>query len=75
MSNRIELGVALLAGGGVFVDAAVRQAQEEALAAAEAAIAEERQCQALEEAQPKPTTETPTRTVLGLLGGRASGWF
>jgi hypothetical protein len=28
-----------------------------------------------EEAQPKPPTETPTRTLVGLLGARASGWF
>lgn len=73
MSNRIELSVVLLAGGGVFVDAGVRQAQEDALRAAERAIEEERQRQAVE--RTKPTTETPTRTVIGLLGGRASGWF
>lgn len=74
MSNRIELGVVLLAGGGVWVDDVVRQAQEAALKAAEAAL-EEQQRQALDEAGTKPTTEPPTRTVLGLLGGRAGGWF
>ena len=50
MSNRIELGVVLLAGGGVFVDAGVRQAQEDALRAAERAIVEERQRAAAVEA-------------------------
>jgi hypothetical protein len=45
-----------------------------ALHAAEQAL-EERQRQALEGPRTKPTTETPTRTVLGLLGARASGWF
>jgi hypothetical protein len=45
------------------------------LHAAEQALEEARQRQACEAARTKPTTETPTRRVLGLLGARASGWF
>jgi hypothetical protein len=81
MSNRIELGVVLLAGGGVFVDAAVRQAQEEALHAAEAALEkEEQQRQALlaNEARTKPNPPekpNPTAVRVWRLGGLAGGFF
>ena len=47
-------------------------------ARAEQALEEERQRQAREpaaEATRKPTTETPTRRVLGVLGAKASGFF
>ena len=46
-----------------------------ALHAAEQALDEEARQRQLEEARTKPTPEAPTRTVIGLLGGRASGWF
>ena len=46
-----------------------------ALHAAEQALDEEARQRQAQEARTKPTTETPTRTVLALLGGRASGWF
>jgi hypothetical protein len=62
-------------GADLVVDSRLAAADLAAFKAAEAAIAEERRRQALEEAPTKPTTETPTRTVLGLLGARASGWF
>lgn len=45
------------------------------LHAAEQALEEERQRQACEAARTKPATETPTRTVLGVLGAKASGFF
>ena len=50
----------------------------ELLRTAEQALEEERQRQAREpaaEARTKPTTEPPTRTVLGVLGAKASGFF
>jgi hypothetical protein len=34
-----------------------------------------RQAQAAEEAQPKTPAKTPTRTLVGLIGAKASGWF
>lgn len=46
-----------------------------ALHAAEQALEEEARQRQLEEARTKPATETPARRIVGLLGGRASGWF
>lgn len=78
MSNRIELGVVPLASGGVFVDDAVRQAQETALKTAadalDRAAEEERQRQALEEAT-KPPPAPPARKLIALIGPKASGFF
>lgn len=62
-------------GADLFVDGRLAEADLAAFKAAEAAIAVERQRQALEETPTKPTPETPTRTLVGLLGARASGWF
>ncbi len=64
-------------GGGadLFVDGRLAEADLAALQAAELMIAEERQRQALEETPTKPTPETPTRTLVGLLGARAGGFF
>ena len=46
-----------------------------ALHAAEQALDEEARQRQAQEARTKPTTETPTRRMVGLLGGRASGFF
>ena len=59
-------------------DAVVAEVNVEHFKAAELTLEKEaRQRQALlaDEARTKPTTETPTRRIVGLLGGRASGWF
>jgi len=39
------------------------------------AEARARQAQAAEEAQPKTPANTPPRTLVGLIGAKASGWF
>lgn len=72
--TRIFLATIPSGGADLFVDSRLAAADLAALRAAEAAIAEERQRQALE-APTKPTTETPTRTLVGLLGAKASGFF
>jgi hypothetical protein len=72
--TRIFLATVPGGGADLFVDRRLAEAEMAAFKAAEAAIAEERQRQALE-APTKPPTETPTRTVLGIIGAKASGFF